>query len=67
VNEWGLGIEPMFESMDIAEDPCDDCGVTGQSKLYVDGHIFKLCAACAWKLTEEYHRDGLTAPWEAES
>jgi hypothetical protein len=69
VSEWNvfdlwdflLG-DPL--DLPVSDRPCDDCGMTGQSKMYVDGDIFQLCAACAWKLTDEYHEQGLHAPWE---
>jgi hypothetical protein len=65
VSDWRDFLGGLFEGIDVSERPCDDCGVTGQSKNYADGHVFTLCPACAWKLTDEYRAQGHRAPWEA--
>ena len=61
---WKHLVESWLSDVEVSDKPCDECGVAGQSRLYIDMHVFCLCAACAWTLTEEYHAVGHIAPWE---
>lgn len=68
-SEWDGRLSSMLESLDVAARRCDGldepCGSAGSTRLYVDGHVFQLCPECAWRLTDEYRRDGVSAPWDA--
>lgn len=62
--KWQNWLEGAIEAIDVSARPCDRCGTRGSTKAYADGHIFVLCAECAWSITAEYHARNECAPWE---